>query len=189
LQKHIELMEGDSLIVYAVSREPPPPITPEPVQDLNVLLQIGGVNIYVNEDKSYMCFKSDLDVCTDGTGDHHGDKTPLNQTAYYNNGKYLNADIDRYVVIPPQVRSMVPGVVMGCKARATNLDTDVSSEAVTGDIGPTTKTGECAICLAQILNPKVTANAGDSRQIYFYELWPGVPANVNGKLYKLEPAT
>jgi hypothetical protein len=60
MQKHIELMEGDSLIVYAVSREPPPPITPEPVEDLRVLLQISGVNIYTNEDGSYVCFKSNL---------------------------------------------------------------------------------------------------------------------------------
>lgn len=188
MQKHIELMEGDSLIVYAVSREPPPPITPEPVEDLHVLLQISGVNIYVNDDKSYVCFKSNLDVCVDGSGDDHGDPYFQAETAYWNNGQFLNADKDKYVVIPPQIRSGVPGVVMGCQAKATNLDTDATSDGVVGDIGPKTKTGECAICLAQILNPAVTAHVGDSRAIYFYEMWPGKPAVVDGKRYELEPA-
>jgi hypothetical protein len=188
MQKHIELMEGDSLIVYAVSREPPPPLTPEPVEDLTVLLQIGAVKIYVNEDKSYVCFKSDLSICNDGSGPSHGDATYQPQTAYCNNGKYLNADVDRYIVVPPQVRSMVPGVVMGCKARLTNLDTDASTEAVTGDIGPKTKTREAAYCAAKVVNPLITHNSGDDKHIYFYELFPGVPAVVNGKQYALEPA-
>ena len=187
MQKHIELMEGDSLIVYAVSREPPPPVTPEPVEDLRVLLQIGGVNIYTNDDQSYVCFKSDLDICNDGSGPSHGDSSYQPQTAYYNNGKYLNADEDRYIVIPPQVRQMIPGVVMGCKAQLTNLETDVFTAAVTGDIGPNTKTGEAAYCTAKIVNPAIGHNTGDERQIYFYELWPDVPAVVNGKTYKLEP--
>jgi hypothetical protein len=188
MQKHIELMEGDSLIVYAVSREPPPPITPEPVEDLRVLLQISGVNIYTNEDGSYVCFKSNLDVCNDGTGPAHGDPHHQAQTAYYNGGKYLNADTDRYMVIPPQIRQMVPSVVMGCQAKLTNLETDASSAAVTGDIGPSSKTGEAAYCLAKIVNPNVGHNIGDDKQIYFYELWPGVPAVVDGKTYHLQPA-
>ena len=188
MQKHIELMEGDSLIVYAVSRDPPPPITPEPVEDLRVLLQISGVNIYTNEDQSYVCFKSNLDVCNDGSGPAYGDPHHQAQTAYYNGGKYLNADTDRYMVVPPQIRSMVPGVVMGCKAQLTNLETDASSAAVTGDIGPSSKTGEAAYCLAKIVYPNAGHNIGDDRMIYFYELWPGVEANVNGKQYKLEPA-
>jgi hypothetical protein len=83
---------------------------------------------------------------------------------------------------------MVPGVVMGSKARLTNLDTDVSSEAVTGDIGPADKTGEAAYCLAKIVNPSISHNSGDDKRIYFYELWPDVAANVNGKQYHLEPA-
>jgi hypothetical protein len=62
-----------------------------------------------------------------------------------------------------------------------------SSPAVTGEIGPNTKLGEAAICLAQFLNPNVGANNGDERTIYFYELWPGKAAHVDGKKYKLQP--
>jgi len=152
--------------------------------DLEVLIEIAGVPIFTSPAGDYICFVSDLDVCTDGTGDHHGDKTPLDTTAY---NPYLNADLDKYIVIPPQVRTMPEPVVLGCQARLTRLDTGKNHAAVTGEIGPSDKTGEAAICLAQLLNPNVTANSGDSRRIYFYELWPGKAAHVDGKKYKLQP--
>jgi len=156
--------------------------------DLKVLIVIGSVTIYATAKGDYVCFVSDLDICNDGSGPSHGDTSYQSETAYYNGGKFLNADKDKYIVVPPQVRSMVAPAVMGCKARATNLDSKVTHAAVTGDIGPDNKTGEASYCLAKILNPKITHNSGDSRHIYFYELWPGIPAVVDGKRYKLEPA-
>jgi hypothetical protein len=155
---------------------------------LEPLIVIGGVTIYTSPKGDYICFVSDLDVCTDGTGEHYNDQSPQDETAYYNGGKFLNADKDRYIVIPPQVRQMPDPIVLGCQAKLTRLDTGKHSPAVTGEIGPDEKTGEAAICLAQLMNPEVTANSGDSRLIYFYELWPGVPAKVGNKTYKLEPA-
>jgi len=156
--------------------------------NLEVLLTIGNVTIYASRKGDYVAFVSDLDICNDGSGPSHGDPSYQSQTAYYNGGKYLNADKDKYIVIPPQVRKMVPPAVMGCKARLTNLDSKVTSAAVTGEIGPDDKTGEAAYCLAKLINPKITHNSGDSRLIYLYELWPGTPAVVDGKTYKLEPA-
>lgn len=147
-----------------------------------------GVAIYTNEDGSYVCFTSDLDICNDGSGPEHGDPHHQSQTAYYNGGKFLNADKDKYIVIPPQVRSMVGPVVMGCQARLTNFKTGIHHAAVTGEIGPDDKTGEAAYCLAKIVCPSVTHNSGDEEENYFYELWPGKAAVVNGKKYKLEPA-
>jgi Fungal chitosanase of glycosyl hydrolase group 75 len=154
---------------------------------LEVLLTIGGVPIFVGFEGRYVPFISNLDVCTDGTGESHGDDYHLSETAYQNGGKFLNADEDQYIVIPPQIRQQVGPVVMGCQARATNLLTGRWFPAVTGDIGPSAKTGEAAYCLAKKLNPKVTANSGDSRMIFLYELWPGIPAVVGKKRYKLEP--
>lgn len=156
--------------------------------NLEPLIEIGGVTIYSTPKGDYICFVSNLDVCTDGTGDDHGDPYYQSQTAYYNGGKFLNADKDHYIVIPPQVRSMPEPVVLGCQAKLTRLDNMKAHAAVTGEIGPSEKTGEAAICLAQFVNPNVSANAGDSRLIYFYELWPGKAAVVEGKKYKLEPA-
>jgi hypothetical protein len=152
------------------------------------LLTIPPVTIHAEEDGTYVRFTSDLDICNDGSGPSHGDPYYQSENAYYNNGKYLNADKDKYIVIPPQIRAMVPPVVMGCQGRATNLKSGIWSPAVVGDIGPDDKTGECAYCLAKILNPKITHNTGDSKLIYLYELWPGVPAVVDGKKYKLQPA-
>jgi len=155
---------------------------------LHVLVEIGGVKIWTGYEGGYICFISNLDICNDGSGPSHGDPYYQSQTAYYNGGKYLNADVDKYIVIPPQCRTMVPPVVMGCQARMTNMLTAKWHAAVTGEIGPSNKTGEAAYCLAEIINPEITYNQGDSRMIYFYELWPGIPAKVSDKTYKLEPA-
>jgi hypothetical protein len=156
---------------------------------LEVLIEMDdGVIIYTTAKGDYICFVSDLDVCTDGTGPHYDDETPQDETAYYNGGKYLNASKDKYIVIPPQVRSMPDPVVLGCQAKLTRLDCMLSSPAVTGEIGPDYKTGEAAICLAKLMNKEVSPTNGDERLIYFYELWPGKAAVVDGKKYKLEPA-
>ena len=152
------------------------------------LLVIDAVLIAQAFGGHYVAFVSDLDICNDGTGPDYDDPSYQSQTAYYNGGKFLNADVDKYLVIPPQIRSMVPPTVTGCMGRVTNLKTGSGSRAVTGEIGPDDKTGEAAYCLAKILNPTITHNSGDSSRIYLYELWPGIPAVVDGKHYKLEPA-
>ena len=55
----------------------------------------------------YIAFISDLDICNDGSGPDYDDPSYQSQTAYYNGGKYLNADEDKYIVIPPQVLAEV----------------------------------------------------------------------------------
>lgn len=187
--KHIDIKPGETLVITCVEAQPEPEPLP-PKDQLTVLLTIDEVKIYVNEDKSYVCFTSDLDICNDGSGPSHGDKTYQPMTAYWNGGKYLNADVDKYIVVPPQVRSMVPGVVMGCKGKVTRQAgiESVESPGVVGEIGPDYTTGEAAYCLAKVVNPSVGHNSGDKNRVYFYELWPGVPAVVDGKQYKLEPA-
>jgi hypothetical protein len=155
---------------------------------LELLLTVSGVPIFTGFEGGYVAFISDLDICNDGNGPAHGDPSYQSETAYYNSGKFLNADKDKYIVIPPQVRKMVYPAVMGCQARMSNLLTAKWSSAVTGDIGPDFETGEAAYCLAKELNKKVTHNSGDDRLVYLYELWPGIPAVVGDKTYKLESA-
>jgi Fungal chitosanase of glycosyl hydrolase group 75 len=190
MKHNITLHPGDTLLV-TVSHEIRPPPEPSP-DELDILLTIGSVNIYRNRDASYVSFVSNLDICNDGCGPAHGDKYHQSMTAYYSGGiegnKYLNADVDKYIVIPPQIRSMVPGVVMGCRGRVTNLKTKVMEEGVIGEIGPDDKTGETAYVLAKLINPKISYNSGDSDKEYLYELWPDVPATVDGFTYKLQPA-
>jgi N-acetylmuramoyl-L-alanine amidase len=163
-----------------------------PDTGLKPMLTIGSVVVYRNEDGSYVRFISDLDICNDGSGPSHGDPSHQSMTAYYSGGKeggkYLNADVDRYIVIPPQVRKLVAPVVMGCQGQMTNLKTGVIENAVTGEIGPDDITGEAAYCLAKMINPAITHNSGDKTANYLYELWPGKPALVDGFTYKLQPA-
>ena len=156
-----------------------------------ILLTI-DVPIYYEDDGAHCWFTSNLDICNDGCGPAHGDDYHQSQTAYYSGGieggKYLNADKDKYIVIPPQIRSQLPGVVMGCLGRATNKKTGKWFAGVCGEIGPDDKTGEAAYCLAKKLNPKISYNCGDDAKIYLYEIWPDIPAVVDGFTYKLQPA-
>jgi len=152
---------------------------------LEMLLTIGGVPIFTGWNGQYVVFISDLDICNDGTGPPHGDPSYQSQTAY---NPYLNADRDKYIVTPPQVRLQIPPVVIGCQGRVTNLRTRKWDWGVVGDVGPDYETGECSYCLAKILNPSISHNSGDDHIIYLYEFWPGVPAVVDGKHYKLNPA-
>lgn len=191
--QHITIKPGEVLVITSPGDEPPKPPKPEEEGgDMDILLTIGSVNIYANKDKSYIQFVSDLDICNDGSGPAHGDDYHQAMTAYYSGGidggKYLNADKDKYIVVPPQVRAKVPGVVMGCRGRVTNLKTDVRKEGVVGEIGPDNKTGETAYCLAKIINPMIDYNSGDSNKVYLYELWPNVPAREGDFTYKLQPA-
>jgi len=156
------------------------------MDDLKLIKTIGGVHIFATLDHSYVRFLSDLDVCNDGTGPRHGDKHYQPQTAYYNKGKFLNADEECYIVIPMCVRKLLKKKSMGCKAQASNIETGAIYPAVCGELGPNDKTGEASYCLAKMLNKKVTHNSGDKRLIYLYELWPGIPAIVNDKRYQLE---
>jgi hypothetical protein len=156
---------------------------------MNELITIeDGVTIYEALGGRYVRFISDLDICNDGSGPDYDDPHHQSQTAYYNGGEFLNADEDRYIVVPPQVRALVPPVVMGCQGRLTNLETGQWWAAVTGEIGPDYTTGEAAYCLAKLANPSISHNSGDKSRIYLYEVFPGVPAVVDGKTYELEPA-
>lgn len=146
------------------------------------LITIGGVNIMGTSDGSYVQFLSDLDICNDGTGPDHGDPHHIKATAYR---PYLNADHDDYIVTPPQIRKLVKPKVLGCLGRVTNTVSHVQHDGVVGEVGPEYTTGEVSYHLAKKLRPSVTHNSGDKRKLYLYEFWPGTPAKVQGKTYKL----
>jgi hypothetical protein len=151
---------------------------------LDLLLTIGGVPIFQGWDGEYIAFISDLDICNDGTGDDYDDPSFQSMTAY---NPYLSAESDRYIVTPPQIRTQIEPVVLGCQGRVTNLLTRAWSWGVVGEVGPDYETGECSYCLAKLLNSTITHNSGDDRLIYLYEFWPGVPAVVGDQEYNLQP--
>jgi hypothetical protein len=195
--KEIWLEPGEGVVIRAkmlefgvVEIHPPEPEE----EDESIFLTIDGVEFWRSGDGTHCWFQSDLDVCNDGTGPTHGDPTvnPKHETAYYSGSKTgtkcLNADVDRYIVVPPQIRAKLPGVVMGCRGRVTNLQTGVVEEGVVGEIGPDYTSGEAAYCLAKLINSQVEHNSGDKERVYLYELWPGVPATDGEFTYKLQPA-
>lgn len=137
-----------------------------------------------NDDLSVQ-FISKAAIDSDGVGPHHGDHTAQDETSYKPD---LNADVDRYIVVPPAIISGVTGVVIGCQAHVVNAKNGKFTDAVVGDIGPHHKLGEisCACASAIGLNPS-PVDGGVDAHVIKYTLWPGTPANVEGKIYVLQP--
>jgi hypothetical protein len=182
MEKHIELMEGDSLIVYAVSKTPPPP---EP-NEKTVLGTLEGVPIYCVKDR--VEWKANMTVCCDGSGGNP-DNDPYfqSQTAYYNKGKYLNPYKVPYIVVPPLIINGVDPVVLGCQGEILNTKNGKSTLAVVGDVGPSSKIGEASVEAAKRVGLSGDPNMGGTDQnIIQYYIWPGKEAVVDGITYKLQ---
>lgn len=138
----------------------------------------------VEEEDGRVHWKSKAAIDSDGVGPHHGDRTAQNQTTYKPN---LNADIDRYIVVPPAIIHGVEGIVIGCQARVTNTINGQDTDAVVGDVGPHLKLGEisCACASAIGLNPSPVDGGVDAHVIQ-YEIWPGKAAWVGERVYTLQ---
>ena len=152
---------------------------------MRIIATIENEPIVENDDLS-VHYRSKAAIDSDGVGPHHGDKTAQDETTYKPD---LNADIDKYIVVPPAIRDGVSGVVMGCQARVTNNLNNLSTDAVVGDIGPHHKLGEisCACASAIGLDPS-PVHGGVDEHVIDYVLYPGTPATVDGTTYTLQPA-
>ncbi len=129
---------------------------------------------------------ADADVDVDGSGSSHGDPDYQPDTTLHLNGKPLNADVDKFIVLPGPCIHGVHGTVMGCQA--TVHYRGESSQAVVGDQGPTRKIGELSRALAIALGiPPSPINGGVDDASVRYEWQPGVAAVVDGKAYDLQP--
>ena len=150
---------------------------PDPTGDVDVLYELAPV------EKVSWLSKAAIDG--DGSGDSHGDTCFQNDTSLHNNGNPLNSDVDRYIVVPPQVQQRTRGIVLGCIATVTHTKTGLQCAAVVGDIGPHHKIGEisCATAWALGLDPSPIHGGTDLHDIY-YEIFPGQPAPG----YTLQPA-
>jgi hypothetical protein len=148
---------------------------------------IEGEIIRENDDGS-VSYRAKLAVDTDGSGPLHGDPCAQTDTSLHLDGKALNADEDRYIVVPPAILLGVNGVVLGCQAHLKNVRNGMETDAVVGDIGPHRKLGEASVATAKALgiNPSPTSGGVDEH-IVEYTLWPGQPALVDGKQYLLQP--
>jgi len=168
-------------------------------------LVLKGSPVLVYPDEGRIHWVAGMNIDVDGSGESHGDPYYQPDTTLHLNGKPLNADVDRYIVVPPQIiqyaelnlgveRDPESGkfkesrIVLGCQARANNRVTRQTSDAVVGDIGPKTKIGEAsrALALAVGINGD-PVRGGESAHIIEYDIWPNKAAVVNGKAYSLQP--
>lgn len=139
------------------------------------------------DDAGRVYYHAKAAVDCDGAGPHYGDPDAQDETSLRQNGHSLNADEDRYIVVPPAIIHGVGPIVLGCGARVTNEENGKSTEAVVGDVGPHLKLGEIsrATAIALGINPSPTRGGMDAHHC-FYEVFPGTPASVEGKDYTLQ---
>ncbi len=153
---------------------------------MRVLANIEGEDVTELNDGS-VTYRSKAAVDSDGIGLPHGDPCWQNDTSLHQNGQPLNADIDKYIVVPPIIPQSVVGIVLGCQANVTNTRNGLSTQAVVGDIGPHKKLGEISVACARALgindSPVV---GGEDGHVIHYSINPGIPAVVDGKTYDLQ---
>lgn len=100
--------------------------------------------------------------------------------------RYLDAEKIRFIVIEDYIRRRAKGVVLGCRARVTNIRNEKVSEGMTGDMGPLKKIGELTPPMAEDLGLNSSARSGGTDdQILKYEIFPDVPAVLDGVTYPL----
>lgn len=146
-----------------------------------------GEDVTLHADGS-ITFRAKFAVDTDGCGPMHGDPDGQDDTSLHYQGKPLNADIDKYIVLPPGIITAVPGIVLGCKAHVLNTRTDMDSDAVVGDVGPHKRIGEGSVALANTLGIDPSpVSGGEEDHVCEYTVQPGVVAYVDGTLYELQP--
>jgi hypothetical protein len=153
-----------------------------------ILLTVPGAEIPVHQlaDGS-LTFLAGAMIDDDGSGDPHNDPDFQARTSYRNGGRWLNADKDRYIVLPPEVILAVKPMVLGCRARVTNVKSGLSWYFIVGDVGPHEKIGEMSMSGAKALGiPDSPTSGGTTDAICVYEVWPGLPATLNGFTYALQ---
>lgn len=130
---------------------------------------------------------ADFDVDCDGGSNPFHDPYWQPNTSLHHNGKPIDSETVSGIVVPGWLVRKVGPVVLGCKARCTYLPNMKSYDAVVFDTGPLTKSGEGSPYLAKKLgiNPDPN-NGGEDEAVVLYELWPGVPAIVDGITYSLQ---
>jgi hypothetical protein len=130
-----------------------------------------------------------LAVCNDGTEDERGDHDPCHQdeTAYYNNGKFLDPYVVPYIVVPPLIIEGVEPVVLGCQGVIVNLKNGLSTPAICGEVGPDDGLGEASVEAAERIGLSGSPNSGGTDEhCILYAIWPGMAAEVDGVKYKLQ---
>lgn len=141
---------------------------------------------YEQSENGICSMMADMDIDVDGSGLSHGDPDYAPDTSLHYDGKPLNSDVDKFIVLPPPLIKIVAGVVLGCHARVFYKGR--MCEAVVGDVGPTRKVGEASRAVAFVLGIDPSPiNGGVDDAAIRYEWIPGKAACIDGRQYSLTP--
>lgn len=132
--------------------------------------------VFERDDKSVF-FVADGDIDADGGENVNNDKYWQPTTSLKLKGQNIDALKVAGIVVPGWLPHSVRGIVLGCKARVTNLSTNVSYEGVVHDTGPLNKDGEMTPFMAEKLGLSGNSNTGGTDYpVLLYECWPGIAA-------------
>lgn len=141
----------------------------------------------ISWDNFFVRFMGRGRIDDDGLGDAHGDPCHQQATSLKLKGRSLNADLDNYIVVPPQILYTIKPVVLGSQAWVTYRG--ITATAVVGDVGPGDRLGEISVALARRLGIDADpVRGGEDRPVLAYKIRPGFPAAVDGIKYQLQPA-
>jgi hypothetical protein len=131
-----------------------------------------------------------MDIDGDGAGGRQDDDGSYQSETTLKNpdGTSLNSLLDKGIVVPERIALRIPGIVMGCQARVVDVIAGWITPAVAFDTGPDDKLGEATILLAAFMQvPSSPRTGGTTQPHFFYQIWPGQAALVNGRRYQLQP--
>lgn len=127
-------------------------------------------------------------IDADGSGPQIPGDTFQPDTTYHYQGKALNAWETNFIAVPPQIIRGVKPVVLGCHVRVRNLQNNLVATALVGDVAPRDGCGEGSPALAKELGiPPSPISGGIEDHDIFYEIFPGIPAQCNGRTWPLQP--
>lgn len=153
-----------------------------------------GVMTDTGEETGTPIVQKDTDPCpgayVSATSLHLPDENgqPLPRSSPF---KYVDSATVPFIVVPPMILNGVAQVVLGCRAVVTNSRNGKSTEAVVADTGPRNHLGEISVACAKAIGiPTGTTHAanggGASSPTIEYQLFPGIPAVINGVTYPLQ---
>ena len=125
---------------------------------------------------------------------HNGDPAPgyyISTTSYQREGlaitdpdRYLDSATEMFIVLPKHWWTMMPGIVLGCRATVLDSLTGREAECIVGDFGPRSHIGEGSIALAKFFGLNADPKQGGVESKRFtYTFYPGI--SLDG--YELQP--
>ena len=155
---------------------------------MRVLCVIAGVEVTEYGDNSIgWTSRARVDAAGAGGNSWNDPDFQDSTSLKHSDGTALNANVERFIVVPPAILNGVPWVVLGCQAVVAYRGK--SCTAVVGDIGPAGKIGEISVACARALgmNPS-PIDGGEDEEVVHYLIWPGIKAIVEGQIYELQPS-